>query len=47
MASLAGAHRFGSLFLVGAAVTTPLLLVGTIARWRYPGSQSPAPAVSA
>ena len=47
MAGLAGAHRFDSLFLVGAAVTTPLLLVGTIARWRYPGSQSPAPAVSA
>ena len=47
MAGLAGSHRFTSLFLIGAAVTTPLLLVGTIARWRYRGSEPAAPAVSA
>jgi predicted MFS family arabinose efflux permease len=47
MAGLAGAHRFTAVFTLGAAATTPILVLGSIARWRYPVSREPAPAVSA
>ena len=40
VAGLASAHRYSSLFLIGALVTLPVLVFGTIARWRYPGSEA-------
>ena len=35
VAGLAGAHRYSTLFLVGAIITLPLLIAGTVGRWRY------------
>ena len=40
VAGLASAHRYGNLFLIGAGVTLPVLIVGTVGRWRYPGSDA-------
>jgi predicted MFS family arabinose efflux permease len=40
VAGLAGAHRYTSLFLIAAVVTLPVLIVGTVGRWRYPGSDA-------
>ena len=40
VAGLAGAHRFGNLFLIAAIVTLPVLIIGTAGRWRYPGSDA-------
>ncbi|HYM50243.1 MAG TPA: MFS transporter [Candidatus Limnocylindrales bacterium] len=41
MAGYAGAHRFDLVFRVAAAVVVPVLVIGAIARWRYPQSGSP------
>jgi predicted MFS family arabinose efflux permease len=40
VAGLASAHRFADLFLIAAIVTLPVLIIGTIGRWRYPGSDA-------
>lgn len=45
MAGLAGAHRFDTIFRYGAAAVVPVLVLGTIARWRYPGSEPETAAV--
>jgi predicted MFS family arabinose efflux permease len=39
-AGLASAHRYTNLFLIGALVTLPVLVIGTVGRWRYPGSDA-------
>jgi hypothetical protein len=36
MAGLAEAQRYGTLFWIGAAVTLPVVVIGTIGRWRFP-----------
>lgn len=41
-AGLAGAHSYGVLFAIAAALTVPVLLVGTLARARYSGSGATA-----
>lgn len=38
VAGLAGAHRYSNLFTIAAIVTLPVLIVGSLARWRYHGS---------
>jgi predicted MFS family arabinose efflux permease len=40
VAGLAGAHHYASLFTIAAIVTVPVLIVGSLARWRYPGSDA-------
>jgi predicted MFS family arabinose efflux permease len=40
VAGLAGTHRYSNLFLIAAVVTVPVLVVGSLARWRYPGSEA-------
>jgi len=40
VAGLAGAHRYSNLFVIAAIVTLPVLVVGSLARWRYPGSDA-------
>lgn len=40
VAGLASANRYSTLFLIGALVTLPVLIVGSLARWRYPGSDA-------
>jgi predicted MFS family arabinose efflux permease len=40
VAGLAGTHRYSNLFLIAAIVTLPVLVVGSLARWRYPGSDA-------
>jgi predicted MFS family arabinose efflux permease len=40
VAGLAGAHRYSSLFAIAAVVTLPVLIMGSLARWRYPGSDA-------
>lgn len=40
VSGLAGAGRFSVLFLIAAALTVPVLLVGTFARRRYPASEA-------
>ena len=40
VAGLAGAHRYSSLFTIAAIVTLPVLIIGSLARWRYPGSDA-------
>ena len=35
VSGLAGSHHFGLLFLIAAAATLPMVLVGGFARWRY------------
>lgn len=42
VAGLAGGNHYSKLFLMGALVTAPVLLVGSVARWRYPGSDAAA-----
>jgi predicted MFS family arabinose efflux permease len=39
VAGLAGEHRFGMLFALGALTTLPVLGVGGIARWRFKGGE--------
>jgi len=41
VAGLAGAHQYSSLFTIAAIVTVPVLIIGSLARWRYPGSGGP------
>src|ERR1700737_4647483 len=40
VAGLAGAPRYSSLFTIAAIVTLPVLIIGSLARWRYPGSDA-------
>jgi len=40
VAGLAGAHQYSSLFSIAAIVTLPVLIIGSLARWRYPGSDA-------
>jgi MFS family permease len=39
VAGLAAAHQYSTLFLIAALVTLPVLIAGSIGRWRYPGSE--------
>jgi len=39
-AGLASANRYSTLFVIAALVTLPLLIAGSLARWRYPGSDA-------
>jgi predicted MFS family arabinose efflux permease len=40
VAGLASANRYSTVFVIGALVTIPVLIVGSLARWRYPGSDT-------
>ena len=40
VAGLASAHRFANLFTIAAIVTLPVLIIGALGRWRYPGSDA-------
>ena len=40
VAGLASANRYSTLFLIAALVTLPVLVAGSLARWRYPGSDA-------
>jgi len=40
VAGLASANRYSTLFVVAALVTLPVLIVGSVARWRYRGSDA-------
>lgn len=42
VAGLASAHRYSILFVIAALMTVPVLIGGTLGRWRYPGSESVA-----
>lgn len=39
-AGLASAHAYRALFLVAAVITVPVLVLGSVARWRYRGSDT-------
>ena len=39
VAGLATAHQYAGLFLIAAAITLPVLIGGTVGRWRYRGSE--------
>jgi predicted MFS family arabinose efflux permease len=39
-AGLASSNRYSTLFMIAAAVTLPVLVLGSLARWRYPGSDA-------
>ncbi len=40
VAGLASANRYSILFVVAALVTLPVLIIGSLARWRYHGSDA-------
>jgi predicted MFS family arabinose efflux permease len=40
VAGLASANRYSSVFVLAAFVTLPVLILGSLARWRYPGSDA-------
>jgi len=40
VAGLANANKYSTLFVIAALVTLPVLVVGSLARWRYPGSDA-------
>jgi len=40
VAGLASANQYSTLFVIAAIVTLPVLVVGSLARWRYPGSDA-------
>lgn len=40
VAGLASANRYSALFVIAALVTMPVLIFGSLARWRYPGSDA-------
>jgi predicted MFS family arabinose efflux permease len=42
VAGLASANRYSTLFVIAAMVTLPVLVIGSLARWRYPGSDAMA-----
>jgi predicted MFS family arabinose efflux permease len=44
VAGLASANHYATLFVIAALVTVPLLIAGSVARWRYPGSDAIADA---
>jgi predicted MFS family arabinose efflux permease len=47
VAGLASANRYSILFVIAALVTLPVLIIGSLARWRYPGSDAISDAQSA
>jgi predicted MFS family arabinose efflux permease len=40
VAGLASSNSYSMLFMIAAVVTLPLLILGGLARWRYPGSDA-------
>src|SRR2546423_14305226 len=40
VAGLASSHRYSNPFLIAAILTVPLLIFGSLARWRYQGSDA-------
>jgi len=40
VAGLASANRYSTLFVIAALVTLPVLIIGSVARWQYPGSDA-------
>ena len=40
VAGLASANRYSTLFMIAALVTLPVLIFGSLARWRYRGSDA-------
>jgi MFS family permease len=42
VAGLASAHQYALLFAIAAAATIPVLIGGTLGRWRYAGSRDVA-----
>ena len=40
VAGLASANRYSTLFVIAAIVSFPVLIIGSLARWRYPGSDA-------
>jgi predicted MFS family arabinose efflux permease len=40
VAGLASANKYSSVFAIAALVTLPVLIAGSVARWRYPGSDA-------
>jgi predicted MFS family arabinose efflux permease len=40
VAGLASSNRYSILFVIAAAVTLPVLILGSLARWRYAGSDA-------
>ena len=40
VAGLASANRYSVLFVIATLVTMPVLIFGSLARWRYPGSDA-------
>jgi predicted MFS family arabinose efflux permease len=40
VAGLASANNYSTLFVIAALVTLPVLVIGSLARWRYPGSDA-------
>jgi predicted MFS family arabinose efflux permease len=40
VAGLASSNRYSMLFVIAAAITLPLLVLGSLARWRYAGSDA-------
>ncbi len=40
VAGLASSNQYSMLFVIAAAVTLPLLILGSLARWRYAGSDA-------
>jgi predicted MFS family arabinose efflux permease len=40
VAGLASANNYSTLFVIAAMVTLPVLVIGSLARWRYPGSDA-------
>jgi MFS family permease len=40
VAGLASANRYSSLFVIAAIATLPVLIIGSLARWQYPGSDA-------
>jgi hypothetical protein len=44
VAGLASAHRYSTLFLIAAIITVPVLVAGTLGRWRYSAAAIPVSA---
>jgi predicted MFS family arabinose efflux permease len=44
VAGLANAHRYATLFLIAAIITVPVLVAGTLGRWRYSAPAMPVTA---
>jgi MFS family permease len=44
VAGLASGNQYSTLFVIAALATLPVLIIGSLARWRYPGSDAIADA---